>query len=91
MISPPLSSFGTTSLTVSTGTANPTPLDWREEDVAAGQQGDEQALEHPLLADDDALDLEEGALERRVGLACRVLLLAFDRPQAEVFRAHVAT
>ena len=33
MISPPLSSFGTTCLTVSTGTAKPTPLDWRDEEA----------------------------------------------------------
>ena len=79
-----------TSATVLIGQGLGQPGHALEEDVAAGQQGDEQALEHPLLADDDALDLEERALERRVGLACRVLLLAFDRPQAEVFRAHVA-
>ena len=33
-MSPPLSSCGTTSLTVSTGTAKPTPLDWRDESEA---------------------------------------------------------
>ena len=38
-----------------------------EQHVAAGQQRHEHALEHRLLADDDALDLEERGLERVVG------------------------
>jgi hypothetical protein len=35
-----------------------------QEHVAAGQEADEQALEHRVLADDDALDLVERLLER---------------------------
>jgi hypothetical protein len=31
--------------------------------VAAGEQRDEDALEHPLLADDHPLDLEQGGFE----------------------------
>jgi hypothetical protein len=60
-----------------------------EQHVAAGQQGHEQPLEHPLLADDDALDLEQRCLERRVRLTRRALFTAFKRPQADVFGAHV--
>ena len=60
-----------------------------EQHVAAGEQRDEQPLEHPLLADDDALDLEQRGLQRGVRLAGRVLLAAFQRPQAEVLGAHV--
>ena len=33
------------------------------DDVAPGQQSDEHPLDEPVLADDDALDLEDGALE----------------------------
>src|SRR5437764_6695221 len=36
-----------------------------EQDVAAGQQGDQQALEEPVLAHDQALDLEEDLLDGR--------------------------
>ena len=36
-----------------------------EQHVAAGQQRDQQALEHRVLADDDALDLVERLLEAR--------------------------
>ena len=60
-----------------------------EQHVAAGEQRDEQALEHPLLADDHALDLEQRGLERGVRLARRVLLAALQRPQAEVLGAHL--
>ena len=35
-----------------------------EQHVAAGEQRDEQALEHRVLADDDALDLVQRLLER---------------------------
>ena len=35
-----------------------------EQDVAAGQQRDEHALEHRVLADDDALALPQGGLQR---------------------------
>ena len=35
-----------------------------EQHVAAGEQRDEQPLEHRVLADDDALDLVEDLLER---------------------------
>ena len=35
-----------------------------QQHVAAGQEADEQALEHRVLADDDALDLVERLLER---------------------------
>ena len=34
-----------------------------EQAVAAGQQGDEHALDHAVLADDDPLDLEQHLLE----------------------------
>ena len=34
-----------------------------EQDVAAGQQADEQALEHRVLADDHPLDLRERLLD----------------------------
>ena len=44
-----------------------------EQHVAAGQERDEQALEHRLLADDHALDLEQRGLERGVRLARRVV------------------
>ena len=37
-----------------------------DEEVAAGEQGDDHALEQRVLADDDALDLVEDLLERRV-------------------------
>jgi hypothetical protein len=54
-----------------------------EQHVAAGEQGDEQPLEHPLLPDDHALDLEQRCLQRGVGLARRALLLAsVQSPQA---------
>ena len=33
-----------------------------EQDVAAGQEADEDALEHRVLADDDASDLEQDGL-----------------------------
>ena len=36
--------------------------------VAAGEQADEHALEQVVLPDDDALDLEERGLERGGGL-----------------------
>ena len=36
-----------------------------EEDVAAGQEADEDALEHRVLADDDAPDLEEDGFRGR--------------------------
>ncbi len=36
-----------------------------EQDVPAGQQGDEHPLDQAVLADDDPLDLEEGALDPR--------------------------
>src|SRR5579883_2540736 len=35
--------------------------------MAAGKQSDEDALKHGILADDDALDLEEGGFERGAG------------------------
>ena len=35
-----------------------------EQQVAVGEQADEQPLEHRVLAGDDALDLEQRALER---------------------------
>ena len=40
-----------------------------EEEVAAGQQADEDALEHRVLADDDPPDLEQDRLRRgaRIG------------------------
>src|SRR6202171_323494 len=36
-----------------------------EQDVAAGQQCDQQTLEQPVLADDQALDLEQDLLDGR--------------------------
>ena len=36
-----------------------------DEDVAAGEQGDDDALQQRFLADDDLLDLEQHLLERR--------------------------
>jgi hypothetical protein len=36
-----------------------------EEAVAAGEQAHHQPLDHAVLADDDALHLEQGALEAR--------------------------
>ena len=40
-----------------------------DQDVAAGEQGHEQALEHRVLADDDALALVERGLQRAAHLA----------------------
>ena len=40
-----------------------------EQHVAAGEQRDDHALEHRLLADDHALDLEQRGLQRVVRLA----------------------
>ena len=57
-----------------------------EQHVPAGQQGDEQPLEHRLLADDDALDLEHRGLERRVRLARRIVVGTVDRVEALVVR-----
>ena len=37
--------------------------------MAAGEQGHEHALEHPVLAGDDALDLEQGGFEALLGEA----------------------
>ena len=42
-----------------------------EQHVAAGEQRDEQALEHRVLADDDALDLVQRLLERGGGSSRR--------------------
>ena len=39
-----------------------------QQDVAVGQERDEHALEHLLLPDDHALDLEQGRLERAADL-----------------------
>ena len=39
-----------------------------EQDVSAGQQADEDAFEHRVLADDDAADLEEDRFGRRAGV-----------------------
>ena len=39
-----------------------------EQAVAAGEQGDEHPLEHPVLADDDPAHLEQHLLERGAGL-----------------------
>jgi hypothetical protein len=36
--------------------------------VAAGEQGDEDPLEHPVLPHDHALDLEQGRLEGLSGV-----------------------
>ena len=45
-----------------------------EQAVAAGQQRDEHPLDHPVLADDDPLDLEQGPLQHgRVLGGCRDL------------------
>ena len=45
-----------------------------EQHVAAGEQRDEQPLEHRVLADDDALDLVEDLLEDLARLAPRILV-----------------
>ena len=42
-----------------------------EQHVAAGQQADEQALEHRVLADDDALDLVQRLFEGGARLLAR--------------------
>ena len=39
-----------------------------EQDVAAGQEADEDPLEHLVLADDDAADLEQDRLADRAGV-----------------------
>ena len=44
-----------------------TTTSYVDEDVAAGEQGDDQALEQLVLADDDLLDLVQHALHRRPG------------------------
>ena len=46
-----------------------------DEEVAAGQQGDDHALEQRVLADDHPLDLVEHLLERRSSVSCRAWLL----------------
>ena len=60
-----------------------------QQHVAAGQQGDEDALEHGVLSHDDALGLVEHGLER-LGHAHRVGagLLAADSRQAGGVGAH---
>jgi hypothetical protein len=42
-----------------------TPGHALQQAVTAGQQRDEHPLDHPVLADDDLLDLEQGPLEVR--------------------------
>jgi hypothetical protein len=61
-----------------------------EQDVTAREQRHQHALEHRLLADDHALDLEQAGLERVVGDAggTRVLVLALQCPQAPLVRCH---
>ena len=44
-----------------------------DQEVAAGEQADEHALEHPVLARDHPLDLEQGLLEQLTLLAERRL------------------
>ena len=44
-----------------------------EQHVAAGQQADEQPLEHRVLADDHALDLAERLLQRLASLLARLV------------------
>jgi len=56
--------------------------------VAAGEQRDEQALEHPLLPDDHALHLEQRGLQRGMSLAGGRLLAPFQSPKADVLGAH---
>jgi hypothetical protein len=58
-----------------------------EQDVATGEERHEQALEHPLLADDHPLDLEQRGLQRVMGLARGVRLLV-QRVQAPLFGGH---
>src|SRR4051794_26727273 len=57
-----------------------------EQHVAPGQERDEQPLEHRLLPDDHALDLEHRGLERGVGLPRRIGGSLVDRVQAVVVR-----
>ena len=45
-----------------------------EQHVAAGEQRDEQALEHRVLADDDALDLVERLLEGVARRSARIVV-----------------
>ena len=59
-----------------------------EQHVPAGEERHEQPLEHPFLADDHALDLEERGLERGVRLARRVVLAALDGAQRGFVGAH---
>ncbi len=60
-----------------------------EQHVAAGEQRDEQPLEHPLLPHDHALDLEQRGLERGVCLSRRTLVAPLQSPKAYVLAAHV--
>ncbi len=61
-----------------------------EQDVAAGEQRHEDALEHRLLADDHPLDLEQRRLQRVVGVTRRVRLLArVERVEPPVLVGHV--
>ena len=53
-----------------------------EQHVAAGEQRDEQALEHRVLADDDALDLVQRVLERVARLVEAGLLRARTPPMS---------
>ena len=48
---------------VSTASVLATPGHALEQHVAAGEQRDEHPLDHPVLADDDPLDLEQRPLE----------------------------
>ena len=62
--------------------------------MATGEQRHDHALEHRLLADDHALDLEQRGLERVVGLprggAAARLLVVLQGPQAGLVGCHVA-
>ena len=45
-----------------------------EQDVASGQKADQQALEHRVLADDDALDLVQSLLESAPRLPAGIVI-----------------
>ena len=50
-----------------------------DQQVPAGEQADEHALEHLVLPGDDALDLEDGALDPRRGRRLPPLLSVLGR------------